>query len=52
MSINSENKIKIQAENVNFYYGKNHAIKNLNINIYDNKVTALSARRAAANQHF
>lgn len=40
MSINSENKIKIQAENVNFYYGKHHAIKNLNIKIYDNKVTA------------
>lgn len=40
MSTNSENKIKIQAENVNFYYGKHHAIKDLNINIYDNKVTA------------
>jgi phosphate transport system ATP-binding protein len=40
MSTDIKNKIKIQAENVNFYYGKNHAIKNLNINIYDNKVTA------------
>ncbi len=40
MSINSGNKIKISAENVNFYYGKHHAIKNLNLNIFDNKVTA------------
>jgi len=40
MSINSENKIKISAENVNFYYGKHHALKNLNLNIFDNKVTA------------
>ena len=37
MSINSGNKIKISAENVNFYYGKHHAIKNLNLNIFDNK---------------
>ncbi len=41
MSTNTENKIKIQAKNVNFYYGNHHSIKNLNINIYDNKVTAL-----------
>jgi len=40
MSINPENKIKISAENVNFYYGKHHALKNLNMNIFDNKVTA------------
>jgi len=40
MSINSENKIKISAEKVNFYYGKHHALKNLNLNIFDNKVTA------------
>ena len=40
MSINPENKIKISAENVNFYYGKHHALKNLNLNIFDNKVTA------------
>ena len=40
MSTNTDNKIKIQAKNVNFYYGKTHAIKNLSIDIYDNKVTA------------
>ncbi|MDD5021652.1 MAG: phosphate ABC transporter ATP-binding protein PstB [Endomicrobiaceae bacterium] len=40
MSTNINNKIKIQANDVNFYYGKTHAIKNLGIDIYDNKVTA------------
>lgn len=40
MSTNNLNKIKIQATDVNFFYGNNHAIKNLNMNIYDNKVTA------------
>lgn len=40
MSTDTNNKIKIQANDVNFYYGKNHAIKNLGIDIYDNKVTA------------
>lgn len=40
MLTNKDNKIKIQANNINFYYGKTHAIKNLSIDIYDNKVTA------------
>ncbi len=40
MSTNNLNKIKIQATDVNFFYGTNHAIKNLSMNIYDNKVTA------------
>lgn len=40
MSINREEKIKIEAKNINFYYSKSHAIKNLNIEIYDKKVTA------------
>ena len=40
MSINREEKIKIEANNINFYYSKSHAIKNLNIEIYDKKVTA------------
>ncbi|MEA5001472.1 MAG: phosphate ABC transporter ATP-binding protein PstB [Endomicrobiaceae bacterium] len=40
MSINNEEKIKIKADNINFYYGQSHAIKNLSIDIYDKKVTA------------
>jgi phosphate transport system ATP-binding protein len=32
---------KVKVENLNFYYGTAHALKDININIYDNKVTAL-----------
>ncbi|MBC7698691.1 MAG: ATP-binding cassette domain-containing protein, partial [Bacteroidia bacterium] len=31
---------KISAQNMNFYYGKFHALKNINIEIPANKVTA------------
>ncbi|MFO7866549.1 MAG: phosphate ABC transporter ATP-binding protein PstB [Candidatus Aminicenantes bacterium] len=34
-------KIKIKVENVHFFYGKNEALKNINLNIYANQVTAL-----------
>lgn len=33
--------IKISAKNVNLYYGDNHALKNINMDIKENKVTAL-----------
>lgn len=32
---------KIQAENVNFFYGKTHALKNINMDFFDKRVTAL-----------
>jgi len=32
---------RIQLENVNFYYGSNHVLKNINLHIYENKVTAI-----------
>ncbi|MFA5336755.1 MAG: phosphate ABC transporter ATP-binding protein PstB [Candidatus Omnitrophota bacterium] len=35
------NKIRIKAKNINFYYGKIRALKNISLNIYQNKVTAL-----------
>lgn len=34
-------KIKIRVENLNFYYGKKHALKNINMQIPENKVTSL-----------
>lgn len=34
-------KIKMQAENLNLFYGDVQALKNLNIDIYENMVTAL-----------
>ncbi len=33
--------VKISAKNVNLYYGENHALKNINIDIKKNMVTAL-----------
>ncbi|MDR1695101.1 MAG: phosphate ABC transporter ATP-binding protein PstB [Endomicrobium sp.] len=38
--MSTENKIRIEAANVNFYYGNNRAIKNMSLNFYGNKVTA------------
>jgi phosphate transport system ATP-binding protein len=38
---NMENKFRMKAEDVNFYYGKLHALKNINIKIHKNSVTAL-----------
>ncbi|MFA6281824.1 MAG: phosphate ABC transporter ATP-binding protein, partial [Candidatus Omnitrophota bacterium] len=35
------NKIRIKAKDVNFYYGKTRALKNISLDIYENKVTAL-----------
>ena len=35
------NKIKIKTENVNFFYGKSQALKNINIDIYEKHVTAI-----------
>ena len=35
------NRIKIKAENINFFYGKVHALKDINIDIYEKKVTAI-----------
>lgn len=35
-----EENISMKAESINFYYGTHHAIKDLNIDIYKNKVTA------------
>ncbi|MBF0594872.1 MAG: phosphate ABC transporter ATP-binding protein [Candidatus Omnitrophica bacterium] len=34
-------KVRMKAENIDFYYGKNHALKNINLDIIDNSVTAI-----------
>jgi len=36
-----DNKIKMQAKNVDFFYGKNQALKNVSLDVYANKVTAM-----------
>jgi len=35
------NKVKIKVEKVNFFYGKTQALKNITMDIYKNKVTAI-----------
>jgi len=40
-SMNLPEEIRIQAENVNFYYGNNQTLKNVSMSIYKNKVTAI-----------
>ncbi len=37
----SDKKIKISVRNLNFYYGEKHALKNINLNIFSKKVTAI-----------
>ncbi len=37
----AELKVKAEAKDFNFYYGAFHALKSLNINVYDKQVTAL-----------
>ncbi len=32
---------KIDVKNLQFYYGAHHAVKNVNLPLYSNKVTAL-----------
>ena len=34
-------KTKVKVENLNLYYGDNHALHNINIDLYENKITAL-----------
>ncbi|MDR3428051.1 MULTISPECIES: phosphate ABC transporter ATP-binding protein PstB [Silvimonas] len=36
----AETKIKLAVNNLNFYYGNYHALKNINLNIREGKVTA------------
>ncbi|MDD6505357.1 MAG: ATP-binding cassette domain-containing protein, partial [Lachnospiraceae bacterium] len=35
-----EKKIKISVDGLNLYYGENHALKDVSMDIYENKVTA------------
>ncbi|MBF0569882.1 MAG: phosphate ABC transporter ATP-binding protein [Candidatus Omnitrophica bacterium] len=35
------NNIKMKAESVDFYYGKNHALKDINLSVHNNSVTAV-----------
>ena len=36
-----DHKVKISARNIDFYYGKSHALKDISLDIYEKQVTAL-----------
>ena len=36
-----DNKLKIKAQEVDFFYGRTHALKNINLDVYENQVTAI-----------
>lgn len=40
IKVNDMAEGKIQVRDLNFYYGKFHALKNISLNIAENKVTA------------
>ncbi len=35
-----ENNVKISVKDLNLYYGENHALKNVNMDIRENAITA------------
>ena len=42
----------IQAKNLNLYYGENHALKNICLDLPEREITALIGLRAAASRPF
>jgi len=36
-----ENNIKVKVEDLNLWYGDNHALHNINLDLFENKITAL-----------
>ena len=41
---------KVTARNLNFYYGEHHALKNINLTLGTNRVTAFIGRPVAASR--
>jgi phosphate transport system ATP-binding protein len=37
---NVENKVKISTKDLNLYYGENHALKNISLDLYEKEITA------------
>lgn len=46
-----EKRTKITVRDLNLYYGENHALKDVNMNIRENCVTAFMDRPDVENQH-
>ena len=39
--MNTNNKVKIDVKNLNLFYGSNQALFDINVDLYQNKITAL-----------
>ncbi len=39
--MSNENKTKVKVDDLNLWYGDNHALHNINVDLYENKITAL-----------
>ena len=39
--MNTDNKIKIDTKNLNLFYGSNQALHDINVSLFENKITAL-----------
>ncbi|MEA3305392.1 MAG: ATP-binding cassette domain-containing protein, partial [Candidatus Omnitrophota bacterium] len=39
--MSNDSQVRMKAESVSFYYGKDKALKNIDLNIYKNKITAI-----------
>lgn len=50
--VKNEENYKFEINNLNLHYGDFHALKNINMNIEKNQITALSVLQAAENRHF
>jgi len=44
--------IKIEVKNLNFYYGNFKVLKNINLKIFENKITALIGPQVVVKPHF
>ena len=41
LNTNGNGNVRISVENLDFYYGANHALKNINMKVYKNRVTSI-----------
>ena len=44
-------KVKMETKNLNLWYGEKQALFDINIPIYENKITALIGPSGCGNQH-
>lgn len=50
--VKNEENYKFEINNLNLHYGDFHALKNINMNIEKNQITAFIGPQVAENRHF